>query len=60
MPTLKSFITGLARKAGFDTETDTAKTFFAALPETDVPDDVLKRHLPGPETPAQSLPVNEG
>lgn len=42
MPKLKEFITALAKKAGFDTESATAKPFFDALPDTDVPDDINK------------------
>jgi len=40
MPKLKDFITALAKKAGFDTESEAAKPFFAALPDTDMPDDI--------------------
>lgn len=42
MPKLKEFITGLAKKAGFDTESATAKPFFDALPDTEVPDEIQK------------------
>lgn len=42
MPNLKDFITALAKKAGYDTESETAKPFFAALPDTEVPEDIHK------------------
>lgn len=42
MPKLKDFLTALAKKAGMDTEGATVKDFFAALPETEVPEDVQK------------------
>jgi hypothetical protein len=42
MPKLKDFITALAKKAGYDTESATAKPFFDALPDTEVPDDIHK------------------
>jgi hypothetical protein len=42
MVKLKEFITLLAKKAGYDTESATAKPFFEALPDTDVPEDVGK------------------
>jgi hypothetical protein len=42
MAKLKDFITALAKKAGFDTQSETAKPFFDALPDTEVPDDVHK------------------
>lgn len=40
MAKLKDFITALAKKAGYDTESEAAKPFFAAVPDFDVPDDV--------------------
>lgn len=42
MAKLKDFITALAKKAGFDTESETAKPFFAALPDTEMPEDIHK------------------
>lgn len=42
MPKLKDFITSLAKKAGFDTESATAKPFFDALPDTEVPEEIQK------------------
>lgn len=42
MAKLKDFLTALAKKAGFDTESETAKAFFTALADADVPDDVHK------------------
>lgn len=40
MPKLKDFLTALAKKAGYDTESVTAKPFFDGLPDTDVPEDI--------------------
>jgi hypothetical protein len=42
MAKLKEFITALAKKAGYDTESEGAKAFFEALPESDMPDDIHK------------------
>lgn len=42
MAKLKDFFTQLAKKAGFDTESDTSKAFFAALPDSEVPEDIQK------------------
>lgn len=42
MPKLKDFITALAKKAGYDTESVTAKPFFDGLPDSEVPDDIQK------------------
>jgi len=42
MAKLKDFLTLLAKKAGFDTESATAKPFFDAIPDTEVPEDVSK------------------
>src|SRR5690348_12774054 len=42
MAKLKDFLTALAKKAGFDTESESAKAFFTALADADVPDDVHK------------------
>lgn len=42
MAKLKDFITQLAKKSGFDTQSETAKPFFDALPDTDVPEDIHK------------------
>lgn len=42
MAKLKDFITGLAKKAGYDTGSATGKPFFDALPDTDIPDDVQR------------------
>lgn len=42
MPKLKDFLTALAKKAGYDTESATAKPFFDALPDSDIPDDIQK------------------
>lgn len=39
---LKDFLSALAKKAGFDIESEAAKPFFAALPDVEVPDDVNK------------------
>jgi hypothetical protein len=39
---LKDFITALAKKAGYDTENDTSKPFFDALPDAEMPDDIHK------------------
>lgn len=39
---LKDFITALAKKAGYDTESATAKPFFDALPDTEMPEDIHK------------------
>lgn len=39
---LKDFVTGMARKAGFDVTSETAKPFFDGLPDTEVPEDVQK------------------
>lgn len=40
MAKLKDFITALAKKAGYDVESEAAKPFFAAVPDVEVPDDV--------------------
>lgn len=40
MAKLKDFITALAKKAGYDTTSEAAKTFFDALPDAEMPDDV--------------------
>jgi hypothetical protein len=40
MVKLKDFVTSLAKKAGFDVTSATAKPFFDALPDTEVPEDV--------------------
>src|SRR6186713_1980331 len=42
MAKLKEFITALAKKAGFDTASETAKPFFDALPDTEMPEDIHK------------------
>jgi hypothetical protein len=42
MAKLKDFLSTLAKKAGFDITSETAKPFFDSLPDTDVPDDVHK------------------
>lgn len=42
MPKLKDFLTALAKKAGYDTESATAKPFFDALPDTEIPEDIHK------------------
>jgi hypothetical protein len=42
MAKMKEFVTQLAKKAGFDTTTDTAKAFFDGLPDTEVPEDIHK------------------
>lgn len=39
---LKDFVTALAKKAGYDTESVTAKPFFDALPDTEMPEDIHK------------------
>lgn len=39
---MKDFLTQLAKKAGFDTESETAKAFFAGLPDVEVPEDIHK------------------
>lgn len=40
MAKLKEFLSALAKKAGYDIESDAAKPFFAGLPDVEVPDDV--------------------
>lgn len=42
MPKLKDFLTALAKKAGYDTESATAKPIFDALPDYEIPDEVQK------------------
>lgn len=42
MPKLKDFLTALAKKAGYDTESATAKPFFDALPDTEIPEEIGK------------------
>lgn len=42
MAKLKEFLTSLAKKAGYDTESEAAKPFFDALPDVDVPEETHK------------------
>lgn len=42
MAKLKDFLSSLAKKAGFDINSEAAKPFFDSLPDTEVPDDVNK------------------